>query len=121
MSCCNFVARLPEVSAHAGPDSYVRQEWDRRQVAFAHSRAVLIDRAVALRLVEESLDRVGRLVEDLRTTQQFAAQADAVDDLYGRLAGADFAAITATAAVNELETGAENLRAQLAYLSGVQW
>lgn len=110
----------PEVPAHASPDSYVRQEWERRQVAFAHSRTALIDRAVALRLVEETLDRVGRLAEDQRTVQQFAAQADAVDGLYRRLAGADFAAAAANTTVNELETAAENLRAQLAYLAAAQ-
>jgi len=110
----------PEVPAHTDPDSYVRHEWERRQVAFAHSQAALIDRAVALRLVEETLDRVGRLAEDQRTVQQFAVQADAVDDLYRRLAGADFAAATATTTTNELEAVAENLRAQLAFLSEVQ-
>lgn len=33
----------PEVPAHTDLDSYVRQEWERRQVAFARSRAALID------------------------------------------------------------------------------
>ena len=107
----------PEVPAHTGPDSYVRQEWERRQVTFALSRAALIDRAAALRLIEETLDRIGRLAEEQHTVQQFAAQADAVDDLYRRLAGADVAAATANTTVNELETAAENLRAQLAYLA----
>ena len=63
---------------------------------------------------------MGRLAEDQRTVQQFAVQADAVDDLYRRLAGADFAAATATTTTNELEAVAENLRAQLAFLSEVQ-
>lgn len=110
----------PEVPAHAGPDSYLRQEWERRQVAFAHSRAALIDRAVALRLVEDTLDRVSRLAEDLHTTRQFTAQTDAVDDLYRRLGGADLAVSAANTAVHSLETTAENLRAQIRYLNGAQ-
>lgn len=110
----------PEVPAHADPDSYVRQEWERRQVAFAHSQAAVIDRAVALHLVEETLDRLGPLAEDQRTVQQFAAHANVVDDLYQRLAGADFAGATANTTVNELETAAENLRSRLAYLASAQ-
>lgn len=117
MSCCNFVARLLRCLPTLTPDSYVRQGWERRQVAFPHSQAAVIDRTVALRLVEEALDRVARLIEDQRTVQQFAVQADAVDDLYRRLAGANFTAATAT---NEIEAVAENLRAQHAFLSEVQ-
>lgn len=95
----------------------MRHEWDRRQVAFAHSRVALIERAVALRLIERALDRVHRLTEDLRITQQLAAPSTAVDDLYRRLAGADVAGSTTHTTVHELEAAAESLRAQLAYLS----
>ena len=107
----------PEVPADAALESCVRQEWDRRQVAFAHSRVALIERAVALRLIELALDRVHRLAEDFRITQQLAAQSTAIDDLYRRLAGADVAGSTTHTTVHELEAAAENLRAQLAYLS----
>ncbi len=70
-----------------------------------------------LRLIELALDRVHRLADDLRTTQQLAAQSTAVDDLYRRLAGADVTVSTAHTTVHELEATAENLRAQLAYRS----
>lgn len=109
----------PEVPAHSAPESYAQQEWERRQVAFAHSRAALIERGVCLRLIEQALDRVHRLAEDLRTTEQLATQSAAVDDLYRQLAGANVAAATAHIAVDELDDAAENLRAQLAYLSSV--
>lgn len=110
----------PELPSRTDPESYVRQEWDRWQVAFAHNRSALVQRAAALRLIERALDRVHRLVEDLRTTQQFASQSHAIDDLYRRLPDAEVTAVTAHTAVRELEAAAENLRAQLTYLSTIQ-
>ncbi|NCL78255.1 hypothetical protein [Rhodococcus sp. YH1] len=109
----------PEVPAHTGPDSYVRQEWDRRQVAFAHSRSALIERAVSLRLVEQALDRVHRLAEERRAAEELAVGTLVIDRLSRHLAAADVASLNAQITANDLDAAAANLRAQIAYLSTV--
>ena len=106
----------PELSSHADRDSYVRKEWDRRQVAFAHSRASLIERAATMRVVEAGLDKVHMLVEDLRTIEALAVDAPAVDGLYRHLAAAEVAATNTHAVADDLRDAAENLQAQLSCL-----
>lgn len=106
----------PQLPSHTDPESYVRQEWDRRQVAFAHSRSALVERAVALRVVEAGLDRVHELAEELRTIDALAADAHVVDGLYRNLAGAEISMANAHLAAVELDAAAENLRAQLSCL-----
>lgn len=98
--------------------SYVHQEWSRRQAAFGHSRAALVNRAAALRAIETRLDTVHRLTEDLRTTAALAADAHRIDSLYQHIAASDLTVASARSTSDALEDAAADLREQLGYLEG---